>query len=144
MSVLLETSVGDIVIDLLVEHAPKLCENFLKLCKVKYYNFSPVHSVQKNFSFQTGDPLGPLSKQSDGGSSIWGYISGDPSKQSFPAFFHPKLKHLERGTVSMATVPLSTDPDTRIGRLPISYYSWGRNRFFRRQGRYIRQSRGRI
>ncbi|KID60306.1 Peptidyl-prolyl cis-trans isomerase-like 4 [Metarhizium brunneum] len=114
MSVLLETSVGDIVIDLLVEHAPKLCENFLKLCKVKYYNFSPVHSVQKNFSFQTGDPLGPLSKQSDGGSSIWGYISGDPSKQSFPAFFHPKLKHLERGTVSMATVPLSADPDTRL------------------------------
>ncbi len=26
MSVLLETSVGDIVIDLLVDHAPKLCE----------------------------------------------------------------------------------------------------------------------
>ncbi|OAA34604.1 RNA binding protein [Metarhizium rileyi] len=114
MSVLLETSVGDIVIDLLVEHAPKLCENFLKLCKVKYYNFSPIHSVQKNFSFQTGDPLGPLSKQSNGGSSIWGVLSGDPTKQSFPALFHPKLKHVERGTVSMATVPLSTDPDTRL------------------------------
>ncbi|KAG6089402.1 Peptidyl-prolyl cis-trans isomerase cyp6 [Claviceps sp. LM218 group G6] len=114
MSVLLETSAGDIVIDLLIEHAPKLCENFLKLCKIKYYNFSPVHSVQKNFSFQTGDPLGPLSKQSDGGSSIWGHLSGEPSEQSFPAFFHPKLKHLERGTVSMATVPLSSDPDTRV------------------------------
>ncbi|KAK2590365.1 Peptidyl-prolyl cis-trans isomerase-like 4 [Conoideocrella luteorostrata] len=114
MSVLLETSVGDFVIDLLVEHAPKLCENFLKLCKIKYYNFSPVHTVQKNFSFQTGDPLGPLSKQSNGGSSIWGHISGDPSKKSFPAFFHPKLKHLERGTVSMATVPLPSDPDTRM------------------------------
>ncbi|KAK5992125.1 Peptidyl-prolyl cis-trans isomerase-like 4 [Cladobotryum mycophilum] len=114
MSVLLETSVGDIVIDLLVDHAPKLCENFLKLCKVKYYNFSPVHSVQKNFSFQTGDPLGPLSKQSDGGSSIWGHASGDPSKRTFPAFLHPKLKHLERGTVSMATVPLASDPDVRM------------------------------
>ncbi|KAG6013420.1 Peptidyl-prolyl cis-trans isomerase cyp6 [Claviceps pusilla] len=114
MSVLLETSAGDIVIDLLIEHAPKLCENFLKLCKIKYYNFSPIHSVQKNFSFQTGDPLGPLSQQSDGGSSIWGHISGDPSKKSFPAFFHPKLKHLERGTVSMATAPLSSDPDIRM------------------------------
>ncbi|KAG5983859.1 Peptidyl-prolyl cis-trans isomerase cyp6 [Claviceps digitariae] len=114
MSVLLETSVGDIVIDLLVEHAPKLCENFLKLCKIKYYNFSPIHSVQKNFSFQTGDPLGPLSQQSDGGSSIWGFISGEPSNRSFPAFFHPKLKHLERGTVSMATAPLSSDPDIRM------------------------------
>ncbi|KAK1717349.1 RNA recognition domain-containing protein [Colletotrichum acutatum] len=114
MSVLLETSSGDIVIDLLVDYAPKLCENFLKLCKVKYYNFSPVHSVQKNFSFQTGDPLGPLSKQSDGGTSIWGLLSGDSSKKMFPAFFHPKLKHLERGTVSMATAPLDSDPDTRV------------------------------
>ncbi|KAH8171247.1 cyclophilin type peptidyl-prolyl cis-trans isomerase/CLD domain-containing protein [Sarocladium implicatum] len=114
MSVLLETSAGDIVIDLLVDHAPKLCENFLKLCKVKYYNFSPVHSVQKDFSFQTGDPLGPLSKDSDGGSSIWGHISGDPAKRTFPAFFHPKLKHLERGTVSMATAPSASDPDTRL------------------------------
>ncbi|KAF4468301.1 Peptidyl-prolyl cis-trans isomerase-like 4 [Fusarium albosuccineum] len=114
MSVLLETTAGDVVIDLLVDHAPKLCENFLKLCKVKYYNFSPVHSVQKNFSFQTGDPLGPLSKDSDGGSSIWGHVSGDPSKRTFPAFFHPKLKHVERGTVSMATAPLQSDPDTRV------------------------------
>ncbi|CCF34547.1 RNA recognition domain-containing protein [Colletotrichum higginsianum] len=114
MSVLLETSSGDIVIDLLVDYAPKLCENFLKLCKVKYYNFSPIHSVQKNFSFQTGDPLGPLSKESDGGTSIWGHLSGDGSKKMFPAFFHPKLKHLERGTVSMATAPLDSDPDTRV------------------------------
>ncbi|GKT91342.1 LOW QUALITY PROTEIN: putative RNA recognition domain-containing protein [Colletotrichum tofieldiae] len=114
MSVLLETSSGDIVIDLLVDYAPKLCENFLKLCKVKYYNFSPVHSVQKNFSFQTGDPLGPLSKESDGGTSIWGLLSGDSAKKMFPAFFHPKLKHLERGTVSMATAPLDSDPDTRV------------------------------
>ncbi|QUC23437.1 uncharacterized protein UV8b_07678 [Ustilaginoidea virens] len=114
MSVLLETSAGDIVIDLLVEYAPKLCENFVKLCKTKYYNFSPIHSIRKNFSFQTGDPLGPLSKKSDGGSSIWGLVSGDPAQRPFHAFFHPKLKHLERGTVSMATVPLSNDPDTRM------------------------------
>lgn len=85
----------------------------MKLCKLKYYNFSPVHSVQKNFSFQTGDPLGPLAKDSDGGSSIWGNLSKDPSQRTFPAFFHPKLKHLERGTVSMATAA-SSDPDVRL------------------------------
>ncbi|XP_044715636.1 cyclophilin type peptidyl-prolyl cis-trans isomerase/CLD domain-containing protein [Hirsutella rhossiliensis] len=116
MSVLLETSVGDIVIDLLVDHAPKLCENFLKLCKAKYYNFSPVHSVQKNFSFQTGDPLGPLSQQSDGGSSIWGHVSTDPSLRTFPAFFHPKLKHLERGTF---IITLGEDTDYLDGRAAI-------------------------
>ncbi|ROV88326.1 hypothetical protein VSDG_09398 [Cytospora chrysosperma] len=115
MSVLLETSAGDIVIDLLVDYAPKLCENFLKLCKVKYYNYAPVHSVQKNFSFQTGDPLGPLASQSDGGSSIWGLLSSDPVDRTFPALFHPKLKHLERGTVSMATVPNPADGgETRL------------------------------
>ncbi|KAK2615062.1 hypothetical protein N8I77_001838 [Diaporthe amygdali] len=115
MSVLLETSAGDIVIDLLVDYAPKLCENFLKLCKVKYYNFAPIHSIQKNFSFQTGDPLGPLSTQSDGGSSIWGLMSSDPAERTFPALFHPKLKHLERGTVSMATAPNAADGgETRL------------------------------
>ncbi|KAI1400578.1 cyclophilin-like protein [Hypoxylon fuscum] len=113
MSVLLETSAGDVVIDLLIDYAPKECENFLKLCKVKYYNFTPVHSIQQNFSFQTGDPLGPTSASSDGGSSIWGLISG-PSKKTFTATFHPKLRHVERGTVSMATAPHPSDPDARI------------------------------
>ena len=40
MSVLLETSLGDIVIDLEVDSCPKTCENFLKLCKVYYYNLN--------------------------------------------------------------------------------------------------------
>ncbi|KAJ5935726.1 hypothetical protein N7466_005273 [Penicillium verhagenii] len=112
MSALLETSLGDIVIDLLVDESPKACENFLKLCKIKYYNFAPVHSVQKNFSFQTGDPLGPDAPESDGGSSIWGLLDG-PSNRTFPIDL-PKLKHTERGMVSMATVPATNDPDQRL------------------------------
>lgn len=40
MSVLLETSLGDIVIDLEVESCPKTCENFIKLCKIYYYNLN--------------------------------------------------------------------------------------------------------
>ncbi|KAF2839434.1 cyclophilin-like protein [Patellaria atrata CBS 101060] len=113
MSVLLETSVGDIVIDLLVDYAPRCCENFLKLCKVKYYNYSPIYLVQKDFSFQTGDPIGPGSKDSDGGSSIWGLLDG-PSKKTFEPEFHKKLKHTERGTVSMATAASSKDSDERL------------------------------
>ncbi|CAI7638657.1 unnamed protein product [Penicillium glandicola] len=113
MSALLETSLGDIVIDLLVDDAPKACDNFLKLCKLKYYNFSPIHSVQKNFTFQTGDPLGPDAPESDGGSSVWGLLDG-PSKRTFPLVPSRKLKHLQRGTVSMATVPAKNDPDQRI------------------------------
>lgn len=89
------------------------CCSFLKLCKVKYYNYAPVHSVQKNFSFQTGDPLGPDAPESDGGSSIWGVLGG-PAKRTFPIELPPKLKHTERGTVSMATVPATNDPDQRL------------------------------
>lgn len=55
-----------------------------------------------------------MSADSDGGTSIWGRISGDPADKAFPAFFHPKLKHVERGTVSMATAPHPSDPDVRL------------------------------
>lgn len=95
------------------ETKKKLFASFLKLCKLKYYNFSPIHSVQKNFTFQTGDPLGPDAPESDGGSSVWGLLDG-PSKRTFPIELPRKLKHLERGTVSMATVPSTSDPDQRI------------------------------
>lgn len=80
---------------------------------MKYYNFSPIYGVQKDFSFQTGDPIGPDSPHSDGGTSIWGLLGG-PSKRFFPAEFHPKLKHAERGTVSMATAPAASNPDERV------------------------------
>lgn len=40
MSVLFETSLGDIVIDLEVDLCPRSSENFLKLCKVYYYNLN--------------------------------------------------------------------------------------------------------
>lgn len=29
---------GDIVIDLYYQDCPRACENFLKLCKIKFYN----------------------------------------------------------------------------------------------------------
>lgn len=48
MSVLLETSLGEIVIDLEVDRCPKTCENFLKLCKLKYYALN---------AFFNGEPL---------------------------------------------------------------------------------------
>ena len=56
MSVLLETSLGDLVIDLHTDIAPVACENFLKLCKVKYYNDCLFYNIQQNYIAQTGDP----------------------------------------------------------------------------------------
>ncbi|KAH6568603.1 hypothetical protein BASA60_008559 [Batrachochytrium salamandrivorans] len=99
MSVLLETSLGEIVIDLEVEKAPQACLNFLKLCKLKYYNFSLVHSVQKHFVAQMGDPTG----KGTGGNTVWGVIQGKEN-QVFEPELHPKLKHTGKGIVSMALV----------------------------------------
>ena len=99
MAVLLETSLGDIVIDLFVEARPKCCLNFIKLCKMKYYNFCLFHSVQKNFIAQSGDPTG----SGEGGSSVWGLLRGGKAEETklFDCEMLPKKKHVEVGTVSM-------------------------------------------
>lgn len=49
---------GDIVLDLYCNDAPKACRNFLKLCAMKYYNNNLFFNVQKNFIIQSGDPTG--------------------------------------------------------------------------------------
>ncbi|KAH6902811.1 cyclophilin-like domain-containing protein [Coprinopsis sp. MPI-PUGE-AT-0042] len=112
MSVLFETSLGDIVIDLEVEACPKTCENFLKLCKVYYYNLNAFFNVSKDFLCQAGDPTAT----GTGGESIWSYISSQQSSASksqpslnstryFEPEIRPRLKHTQRGTVSMAVAP---------------------------------------
>jgi peptidyl-prolyl cis-trans isomerase-like 4 len=89
--------------------------SFLKLCKAKYYNFAPVHSVQPSFSFQTGDPIGPGAPDSDGGRCIWGLLDpAQPAKRTFVPEFPPKLKHADMGTVSMATAPSPDGADERV------------------------------
>lgn len=105
MSVLIETSVGDVVIDLYTKEAPTTCLNFLKLCKVKYYNFCCFHNVQRDFMIQTGDPTAT----GKGGESVFSLLDSKTlQKKYLPAEIHPKLKHRERGTVSMAIAGAST------------------------------------
>ncbi|KAK7023798.1 cyclophilin-like protein [Favolaschia claudopus] len=102
MSVLLETSVGDLVIDLEVDACPKTCENFLKLCKVYYYNLNAFFNVSKDFLAQVGDP----SATGTGGESIWSLLDPKSSEaRYFSPEIRPKLKHTLKGTVSMAVAP---------------------------------------
>lgn len=54
MSVLLETSLGDIVVDLFVDKCPLACENFIKLCKIKFYNNSLFLNVEKDYLCKIG------------------------------------------------------------------------------------------
>lgn len=123
MSVILETSKGDIVVDLFVEECPKTCQNFLKyvvcpnhayviltlitsrvtvfgrrLCKIKYYNNCIFHYVQRNFLVQTGDPT----STGKGGDSIHGLLYGAQAR-FFADEIKPFLKHKEKGLLGMAS-----------------------------------------
>lgn len=88
MAVVLETSLGDLVIDLHTDQAPRTCLNFLKLCKLKYYNNCLFHSVQKDFLAQTGDPKGT----GKGGQCVWSVVDKTHSR-FFQSEIHPKLSH---------------------------------------------------
>ena len=79
MSVLFETSAGEIVIDLFVKQCPKTALNFLKLCKLKYYNNCLFYNVQKDFITESGDPT----NTGKGGSSVWGVLSKNPELKYF-------------------------------------------------------------
>jgi hypothetical protein len=46
MSVVIETSVGDLVIDLYTDERPNCCKSFLKLCKIKYFHHCLIHNIQ--------------------------------------------------------------------------------------------------
>ena len=106
MSVLLETSLGDLVFDLDTERCPKACENFLKLCKIYYYHLNAFFNVSRDFLAQTGDPTAT----GKGGECIWAHIaSSTPGAAPVGRYFKPErgptLKHTEIGTLSMACAP---------------------------------------
>lgn len=113
MSVLLETSLGDLVIDLETDACPKTCQNFLKLCKVYYYSLNAFFNVSKDFLAQVGDPTAT----GTGGESVWSLIASQQGKQAqryFSPEFLPRLKHKQKGTVSMAVAP-ALDEKTAAG-----------------------------
>ncbi|CAB4056036.1 PPIL4 [Lepeophtheirus salmonis] len=97
MSVVLETTKGHVTIDLYTNHRPKVCENFLKLCKVKYYNYQLINSVQREFIAQTGDPTGT----GRGGDSIFGRLYGNQARFFEGDPMIPKIRHSKPGLISM-------------------------------------------
>jgi len=96
MSVVIETTKGDITVDLYTNERPKACLNFLKLCKQKMYNNNLFHMIQNNFIAQTGDP----SETGRGGDSIFYHLYGDQARL-FEAESNPRIKHTKQGQLSM-------------------------------------------
>ncbi|RWS11099.1 peptidyl-prolyl cis-trans isomerase-like 1 [Dinothrombium tinctorium] len=88
--VTLETTMGNISIELYWKHAPKTCRNFAELAKRGYYDGTKFHRIIKDFMIQGGDPTGT----GRGGSSIYG--------KHFDDEIHPDLKHTGAGIISMA------------------------------------------
>ena len=84
MSISLNTSVGEIKIELFCEECPEACDNFLKLAASGYYNDCFFHRILPSFLIQTGDG----SRKGDGGTSI----SGEPMNfKPFGDFSQPGL-----------------------------------------------------
>jgi len=95
MSVVIETTLGDITVDLYTKERPKSCLNFLKLCKLKKYNLCLFHMVQPDFIAQIGDALGTGKP----GESVYGEIYGDQAKY-YEAETNPRIKHTKKGLIS--------------------------------------------
>ena len=67
-SVLIETSLGEMTVDLFCDETPLASKNFLKLCKLKYYNNCLFFNVQRDLVAHCGDPTGT----GLGGQSVYG------------------------------------------------------------------------
>jgi peptidyl-prolyl cis-trans isomerase A (cyclophilin A) len=83
----LATSVGDIVVELDAEKAPKSTDNFLKYVKAGHYDGLIFHRVIENFMIQAGGYKSDLSEK--------------PTKPPIPLESRNGLSNL-RGTIAMA------------------------------------------
>jgi len=80
-TIVLQTTQGDIQLELFPKVAPKAVENFTTHIKNGYYDGIIFHRIIKNFMIQAGDPTGT----GRGGNSIWNKSFDDEisSKYSF-------------------------------------------------------------
>ena len=97
---IIETNLGDIIIEFFPDAAPNHVENFIKLSKSGFYDGTLFHRVIPGFMIQGGDP-----NTINGDPNTWG--QGGPEGKTLDAEFN-KIKH-DRGIVSMAR---SSDPNS--------------------------------
>ena len=93
---IIDTSQGQIIIQLFEQQAPKTVENFIGLANKGYYDGTIFHRVISDFMIQGGDPNG----DGTGGESIWG--------GNFEDEFSDELFNI-RGALSMANAGPNTN-----------------------------------
>ena len=96
---IIETNLGDIVIEFLSDAAPNHVQNFINLSRDGFYDGTLFHRIIPGFMIQGGDP-----NTISGDPNTWG--QGGPD-ETLDAEFN-KIKH-NRGIVSMAR---SADPNS--------------------------------
>lgn len=90
--VILQTTAGDIALELFGKQAPLATRNFLQHCLDGYYNNTIFHRLVPDFIIQGGDPTGTGS----------GGISAINDGEAFEDEFHSRLKFNRRGLLGMA------------------------------------------
>ncbi|KAH9975781.1 cyclophilin-like domain-containing protein [Lactifluus volemus] len=100
--VLLDTTAGDIDIELWSKEAPKACRNFIALAMEGYYDGVIFHRVVPDFLVQTGDRTGTGA----GGESFFG--------EQFEDEIHPRLRFAHRGLVGMANNGAKNSNDSQF------------------------------
>ncbi|KAI9704643.1 MAG: Peptidyl-prolyl isomerase cwc27 [Bogoriella megaspora] len=96
--VLLNTTSGDILLELFAKQTPLASRNFLQLCIDGYYDGTVFHRLVPGFIVQGGDPTGTGA----GGESSY---DGEP----FADEFHSRLKFNRRGLLGMANTGKKDD-----------------------------------
>lgn len=97
MTVVLETTQGDVEIELMPSVAPLAVANFVTHVENGYYDGLTFHRVIPGFMIQGGDPQG----SGRGGKSIWG--------RPFPDEFSPDVRFDEKGLLAMANAGPGTN-----------------------------------
>ncbi|KAA1468997.1 cyclophilin-like protein [Dentipellis sp. KUC8613] len=100
--VVIETTAGDIDIELWSKEAPKACRNFLALAMEGYYDGVIFHRIVPDFLVQTGDRTGT----GGGGESFFG--------EPFEDEIHPRLRFAHRGLVAMANNGTKNSNDSQF------------------------------
>ena len=97
MSVLLETTVGDLVIDLDIDGSPALSCNFLKLVKARYYTGVLIYNVQENRFCQLGGTIRCYFAKSIGCAYLFWFVLSHADKANLQnsIFFSKIQKEME-------------------------------------------------
>ncbi|KAI0825727.1 cyclophilin-like domain-containing protein [Irpex lacteus] len=100
--VIIDTTAGEIDVELWSKETPKTCRNFIQLAMEGYYDGVIFHRIVPNFLVQTGDRTGTGS----GGESIYG--------EPFEDEIHPRLRFPHRGLVAMANGGTKNSNDSQF------------------------------